>query len=134
MKTMLEAIFKLVSLLVKVYLAFMVISILCFAFVLVTAIGENSIVNETIHLSPGDAKTYYLPPGMTYIRVSTDVPINERDESLTGQGTANGLMNSKSGHGTPFVTNCTFTNPGNTEATVNVSISTGVLNPFGYLW
>jgi hypothetical protein len=132
MPAWLSALQKIFWVLIKLYFVFLVFCMIALVFILVTAIGERTLVNDTIHLAPGESKSYYLPPGMVYLHVSSDVPINERTDGLTGNSFSNGMTGDNSARGNPFGINVAYFNPGETEATMNVHFGTGVLNPFGY--
>ena len=93
-------------------------------------------VNETVTLPPGGCTTYYLPPGMVYISIATEKPLDATLNSLTmhGYGQVSGGGGSCEGIGSPFITNYTIANPGGYSTNVSMQITTGVLNPFGYIW
>jgi|AGTN01.1.fsa_nt_gi hypothetical protein len=127
-----STVLRIIGTLLKVYFAFLVFCLIAMAFIFITAIGEKTLVNDTIHLAPGESKSYYLPPGMANVHISSDTPVDLTGESPTSHGGAYGTTRSDGRIGTPFGVNETCYNQGNTEATVNVRITTGVLNPFGY--
>lgn len=104
--------------------------IICVIFEIVTIFGQKTLVSETIQLSPGASKTYSLPPGFVNINVKSDVAISEADKTLVGNYDQNAANIGMEGFGNPLVTECELTNSGNSTATVDVTITTGALNPF----
>jgi hypothetical protein len=96
--------------------------------------GEKTFINETVHLSPNESKTYYLPPGFINVDVKTNDQIIELASSPGMRGYTYITEWSHEGIGSPYITNCTYINPTNYNANFNLTVTTGVLNPFGYIW
>lgn len=117
--------------LVYAILAIILIILLCMTFSQV--IAEKTLADESITLSPGSSKTYNMPPGMVTLKFTSDVPVDEAHEGLGGTGQGYGIMSGSAVLGTPLGVRYTITNTGSIEAHVNVRMTTGVLNPFGYL-
>ena len=132
MPALFSTMLRIIGILLKAYFAFLIFCLIAMTFIFITAIGEKTLVNGTIHLAPGESKSYYLPPGMANVHISSDIPIELTGESHTSHSGAYGTTRSDDRIGTPFGVNETCYNSRNTEATVNVRITTGVLNPFGY--
>lgn len=126
-----KSVFKLILLLVYAYI---LVSIIGMSLIFVSMIGERDFINETIQLAPGDEKTYYLPPGYDTIYVTSSIPVEENDHSLFGHGYASGIGSGGYGEiGTLAITNYTIKNTHNNETNLTMHISTGFLNPFGYI-
>ena len=119
----------------KLIAAIALLCLIAFMFMCLTAIGEKTMVGETITLPPGGEKTYYLPPGMVNVEiVRTDTPVDESENSLFGGGRSNGTTRGKTGIDSPWITRFTIVNPGKNVTSVSLRITTGFLNPFGYVW
>lgn len=122
---------------VSVIRAVVLLLLVCLLFIVLTTvgIGEKTMVDETITLSPGAQKTYNLPPGMVKVEImKTDTPIDDVHSSLLGgngrgYGTTGGYMS----FGSPVFSRYTIVNPDTHTANVSLRISTGALNPFGYI-
>ncbi len=98
-------------------------------------IGHKTIVNETIRLTPGGEKAYSLPPGFVTINIiKTDTPIDTKNKGIGIEASSYGETTGTDGMGTLFGTRYMIVNPGNVDANVTLSIQTGLLNPFGYVW
>lgn len=119
------------SLVAKLLLVVMIIGLL---FLLLTSIGSKSIVNETITLPPGGEKTYTLPPGEVQVSLTTGTPIDETYNSLTDHSMSRGAMGGTDGMGSIAPGEYVITNPTDKGVVVNMQITTGVLNPFGYIF
>jgi len=117
--------------LVYVILAVILIVLLCMTFSQV--IAEKALVDESITLSPGSSKTYNMPPGMVTMRFTSDVPVDDAHEGIGGTGQGHGITSGSAVLGTPLGVRYTISNTGTQDAHVNVRMTTGVLNPFGYL-
>ena len=116
-----------------VYLILLIILFLC-AFMFITMIGEKTIATENITLSPGNQMTYTAPPGMCYIHIQSDAPVDVYSYALNGRSESHETTDETFGVGTPFLSTYTINNSGTTEAHVYLQLKTGVLNPFGYIW
>ncbi len=97
------------------------------------AIGEKTIVGETIVLPHDGQKTYNVPPGFVTIKVDSRTPIDEIYQGIGVSGEGHGIAGGSVGLGSIFGARYTVINPGNMEAGVNIRITTGALNPFGYI-
>jgi hypothetical protein len=114
--------------------AYILVSILGMSLIFISMIGERDVINETIRLAPGDQKSYYLPPGYNTIYVTSSIPVEENEHSLFSQGYASGIgSGGYEGIGTPVINNCTLKNTRNNETNVTMHVTTGILNPFGYI-
>jgi hypothetical protein len=111
----------------------LLLTVICLGFMIISNIGEKALVNETINLSPGDQKTYNLPPGMIWVTVMPDAPIDETWKSFGGNGSANSVTGGSSGYGGIFYSQYTIINPGKSNTNISIRITTGSLNPFGYI-
>jgi hypothetical protein len=106
---------------------------LCIAFSGI--IGKKTIANETIMLSPGGQKTYDLPPGYVIENITTiGTPVDITYSGIGTKGYSHQATSGYGGIGTPFGVKYTVTNPGDADTNVSLLISTGILNPFGYIW
>ncbi len=114
--------------------AYILVSILGMSLIFISMIGERDVINETIRLAPGDQKTYYLPPGYNTIYVTSSIPVEENEHSLFSHGYDSGIgSGGYEGIGTPAINNCTLKNTRNNETNVTMHVTTGILNPFGYI-
>ncbi|MGA9139219.1 MAG: hypothetical protein WBZ29_03285 [Methanocella sp.] len=135
---MLQALWNCIVIIAKVYFFLMVLCVLGFVFILFTSVGDHAMVNDTIRLTPGDARSYTLPPGMTWIHIEADAPIEVRSESLTGHSMSNGTMSigpmsGSEGMGSIVPISYGISNLGSVDANVSLRISTGMFNPFAYI-
>ncbi|WP_128859974.1 hypothetical protein [Methanocella paludicola] len=112
-------------------LAIILIVLLCMTFSQV--IAEKTLVDESITLSPGSSKTYNMPPGMVTLKFTSDIPVDEAHEGIGGSGQGHDITSGSAVLGTPLGVRYTITNTGSMDAHVHVRMTTGVLNPFGYL-
>ena len=111
----------------------LILTVVGFGFVLLTNIGEKVIVDETVKLPHDGSKTYGFPPGMVWIKIMPDEPIDETWSSLSGHSEGHGLTSGREGIGGISWGLCTISNPNESNATVHIRITTGYLNPFAYL-
>ncbi|WP_424357923.1 hypothetical protein [Methanocella sp. MCL-LM] len=103
-------------------------------FMLLTSVGEKTMVDETFLLPPGGQKAYDLPPGWVNVQiVETESPVCLSHRNLFGSSQAYGMTGGNSTFGSPLFTGYTVENPGPAAVNVSIRITTGVLNPFGYL-
>jgi hypothetical protein len=116
-----------------VVLAILVLIILVVVLSFVTQVGDKTLVDEKIVLSSGGEKTYNLPPGMTYIEFQSSGPLSYHYESLDGSGDGRGVVNGSIWRGSLLFGRYTITNNGTADASVDLSIKTGVLNPYSYI-
>ncbi|CAJ35871.1 hypothetical protein [Methanocella arvoryzae] len=112
-------------------LLLLVISIV---FMFLTSVGERTIYNETITLAPGEVKTFSMPPGMVTVRLlRTDLPVETEIRNLFGGEYSYGITGGITGIGSPLYARYTIANPGASATNVSLTVTTGPLNPFGYL-
>jgi hypothetical protein len=114
-------------------LAILVLIVLVIVLSFVTQLGDKAIADEAIVLPPGGEKTYNLPPGMTYIEFKSNVPLDDRYVSLDGAGDGHYISNRSKWSGSLFFGQYTIINNGTADASVDVLITTGVLNPYSYI-
>lgn len=114
-------------------LAILVLIVLVVLLSFVTQVGDKTLVDEKIVLSPGGEMTYNLPPGMTYIEFHSSGPLSYHYESLDSQGGGQGVINGTIWRGSVLFGRYTITNNGTADASVDMSIKTGVLNPYSYI-
>jgi hypothetical protein len=126
------SILNFISIIAKALLILIIAGLLFFV---ITSIGEKTLVNQTITIPPGGEKTYTLPPGTVQTSFTTNVPLDESYSSLNDHSIGHGLTGGGSEETGSIVTGTyTISNPGDTSAIVGMHITTGVLNPFGYIW
>jgi hypothetical protein len=130
-KVVLALMAKSTNIIVYAILAIILIVLLCMTFSQV--IAEKTLVDESITLTPNNSKTYNMPPGMVTLKFTSDVLVDEAHEGLGGTGQGHDITSGSAVLGTPLGVKYTITNTGNMDAHVNVRMTTGVLNPFGYL-
>lgn len=124
---------KLGKVLSYVVLAVLVLIVLIIILSFITQLGDKTLVRETIVLHPGGEKTYSLPPGMTYLELHASAPVNYRYENLDGHGEGTGVTNGTQWSGSLFYGQYTLSNSGTTDASINIYMTTGVLNPYTYI-
>jgi hypothetical protein len=114
-------------------LAVLVLIVLVVLLSFITQLGDKTIADETIVLPPGSEKIYNLPPGMTYIEFHASAPVDELYESIDGHGEGKRITNGSRWSGSLFGGQYTLSNNGTTDSSVNMLITTGVLNPYTYI-
>ena len=104
------------------------------AFMLLSRIGERTILSEKVGLLPGGQKTYQLPPGWVTVNVTPEAPIDTKHASfLVGQAESHNIIGGHEYFWNLFGVQYTVRNPNQNATNVTVQISTGQLNPFGYV-
>jgi hypothetical protein len=122
---------KWTTLFISAILVLVLILLICMTFS--GSIGEKTLVNQTITLTPKENKTYSVPPGFATVKFTSDVPVDDTYEGIGSSGEGHRVSSGSAGLGTLFGDRYTITNPGNTNANVSLLVTTGVLNPFGYI-
>ena len=114
-------------------LAIIVLVILIVLLSFITQLGDKTLTSETTVLQPGATQTYNLPPGMTYIEFHASGPVNYHYESLDSQGDGQHVNNGSIWRGSLFYGQYKITNNGTSDTSLDISIKTGVLNPYSYI-
>ena len=114
-------------------LAILVLIILVILLSFVTQVGEKTVKTDTIVLPPGGSQSYNLLPGMLYIEFHSSAPVSYHYESLDGRGDGQGVTTGSIWRGSLVYGTYTITNNGTTDASVDLSIKSGILNVYSYL-
>jgi len=95
-------------------------------------IGEKAVSSDSAAIPPNGQKTYNLPPGYVTVSITSDTPVNLEFGGLGVSGGGHNLRSNSIGIGSAIGATYTVINPAGSPANVNVHMTTGVLNPFGY--
>ncbi len=119
------------SLVLMILLVLFIVLVACMF--LSEVIGEKTVLSDTAVLPPNGQKVYNVPAGQVTINFTSPTPIDERYEGLGVRGGGHNINQESVGVGSLLGAKYTIINTGNSQANVDVRMTTGVLNPFAYI-